>query len=527
MSPRPKILTDLWCPHCGSQENTLSLSGSRGGEGLQGAKYLCNSPDCGKTTVVPLKQPPPNYDDILDKKLPNAKRYVITGAQNATPVHRKFFDSLLTYCEHNGAELVVVPLRYKNPTSKWTHSQRNSERWEVEEKYLYRTRGTLNKNLTLLGDIKTQPTAAKPLTGFESIAGGSSGILAHPKVQCKTIATPHHHLPAILTTTGVCTQANYTDSKAGKKGEFHHTLGAIVVEIEDDEIFFLRQINALKNGTFIDLWLKYTPKGVEQAPPAGGLVMGDTHVEFIDPQVEAATFGSKNSIVKSLSPQHLVWHDLLDGYSRNPHHRQNPFIEMAKRSKDLQYVKQETERAIEFIRNRTGENQRSVVVPSNHNDFMTRWIMDTDWKRDPDNAEFYLETALAMCKSVRMAEHGAQYVDPFVYWAKKELESDTFLFPERNQSYTIRGIEVNLHGDQGPNGARGTIEGFRRIGAKSVVGHSHTPGIEEGCYQVGTSTHLRLEYNSGPSSWMNTHCIIYDNGKRSLVHIMDGRWRIE
>jgi len=521
MSGSPKKpIKGLWCPHCG--EPQLIRNSQRTG---QPPNHRCRNPECERQTVRPLKEAPLKEADILDRKLPSAKRYVITAAQNVTPVHSKFFKSLENYCNHNNAELIIIPLRYQNPTSLFTLQQKQNDYWDVPRDALYKTRADLTSNLTLLGDIKTQPTAAKPLTGFESIGGAKSGILGHPKLQMKCIPTPHHHLPKMMITTGVCTVANYSDTKAGKKGEFHHTLGALVVEIADD-MFYWRHLNALKNGTFIDLWLKYTPEGVSKAPAAGGLIMGDTHVRFIDPAVERATFQGKDSIMNTLSPQALVWHDLNDNYSRNPHHRLNPFVEMAKRKEEMHRVREEMEEAIDFMRTRTKKGQRSIVVGSNHVDFMTRWIMDTDWRRDPDNAEFYLETALAMARSSKMTANGADYVDPFTYWAQKELDPSRFVFPARNQSYTIRGIEVNLHGDQGPNGARGSIEGFRRIGAKTIVGHSHTPGIEEGCYQVGTSTHLRLEYNEGPSSWLNTHCVIYANGKRALLNVIDGAWRI-
>jgi len=82
-----------------------------------------------------------------------------------------------------------------------------------------------------------------------------------------------------------------------------------------------------------------------------------------------------------------------------------------------------------------------------------------------------------------------------------------------------------MHGDKGPNGSRGAIRGFGRIGVRSIIGHSHTPGVMDGVYQVGTSSRLRLEYSSGPSSWMHCHCVIYPNGKRSLIWIIDGEWR--
>jgi hypothetical protein len=164
------------------------------------------------------------------------------------------------------------------------------------------------------------------------------------------------------------------------------------------------------------------------------------------------------------------------------------------------------------------------VVASNHDNFFARWIMDTDWRRDPDNAGFYLETAKIMVDSVKMTDSGASRVDPFTYWVDRLKGSAPITCLSRDQSFTLGGIELSLHGDQGPNGARGSRENLRRIGVKSIIGHSHTPGIEEGCYQAGTSTPLKLEYNSGPSSWLQAHVILYANGKRAILPIIDGHW---
>jgi len=89
----------------------------------------------------------------------------------------------------------------------------------------------------------------------------------------------------------------------------------------------------------------------------------------------------------------------------------------------------------------------------------------------------------------------------------------------------VGGIELGMHGNRGLNGSRGSIRNLRRIGVKSVIGHSHCPGIDEGCYQVGTSTRLRLDYNHGASSWLNAHGIVHADGKRQIVVIVDGNWR--
>jgi hypothetical protein len=64
------------------------------------------------------------------------------------------------------------------------------------------------------------------------------------------------------------------------------------------------------------------------------------------------------------------------------------------------------------------------------------------------------------------------------------------------------------------------------MGVKTIAGDCHSPGIDEGAYRVGTSTLLKRGYNPGPSGWLNTHAIVYPNGKRTLVNIINGAWRL-
>ena len=457
-----------------------------------------------------------------------SKRFLVTAAQNATPVHKGFMRALEICAKHLGAQILVVPLRYKNPTSRWTGSQENAEQWAPEVMpYLCSERKKLNKNLVLIGDVKVQPTATEPLTGFDALTHGESGILGHTKLQLKTIPTPQGKMPKLLTTTGACTVPNYTDSRAGALGAFHHTLGAIMVEIDGGK-FHLRQINADKtNGSFIDLDTSYgvdwNSSGIDKAPPPLALVMGDTHVGSIDPGVEKATFGA-GGIVDLLRPRNLVWHDLLDGYSVNHHHAGNVFHAYAKLQSGKRSVAREVRAACDYVARKTPTGCASTVVASNHDDFLRRWIISQDWRADPENAEFYLETALHMIRTTRQGKGGMEVESPFRSWMQRLAPHVKVL--GGTESFTLGGIELGMHGDRGPNGARGSARNLRRIGVKSIIGHSHSPQISEGCYQVGTSTWLRLEYNSGPSGWLNTHCLVYANGKRTLINIIDGEWKL-
>lgn len=453
-----------------------------------------------------------------------AKRFIITAAQNATPVHPQWWATIRATADRLEAEILVIPLRYKNPTSQWSGSQRNAEHWNAEVRpYLWNVRRALNKNLMVLGDIKIQPTASSPLTGADALSHAASGIIGHTKVQLRSIPTPSQRMAKLLMTTGACTVENYTDSRAGRIGEFHHSLSAVLVEI-DGPLFFARHLhwNETAGGAH-DLGTLYTPRDVKVSRPEA-LVMGDTHVDFIDPQVETATFGPAG-LIDALQPKRLVWHDLLDAYSCTPHHKDRPFHGVAKRAAGRDDVRAEVERAIDFLRRNTPEWVESIVVPSNHNDMLRRYMERTDWRQDPVNAVFYLETALDMARGARYGARGVEFPDPFALCLRRAGLPRTRVL-SGDESVIVAGVELGMHGDGGPNGARGSIKNLRRIGVRSFIGHSHAPGIDEGCYQVGTSTRLRLEYNSGPSGWLNAHGLVHPGGKRQLVVIVDGRWRL-
>jgi hypothetical protein len=457
------------------------------------------------------------------RALGGLKRFVITAAQNATPVHEGFLNSLKAYCKHNSAELIVIPLRYKNATSQWSEAQENAEVWDESLKpYLYNQRKKLNDNLVLMADVKTQPTARTPLSGFEALTHGESGILGHTKIQLLTVPTPQGQLPKIMTTTGAVTIPNYTKTKAGAIGAFHHAQAAVAVDIVGKK-FFLYQLNSVKDGSFQHLRESYHPDGRVEQEVVQALILGDTHRKFMDKAVAQATFGA-GGIVEALDPATLVFHDLHDAYAENVHHRGNPFIAVAKRGSGFDDVRKEIEGDIEWL-NEVCAKREGVIVASNHDNMLYRWIRDHDWKLDPTNAEFYLETALYMVRHTLMLSSGTSTPDPFIYWVEQNNNSNiTCLHPD--ESYNVAGIELGFHGDKGPNGARGSRNNMKRIGVKTVIGHAHSPGIDEGCYQCGTSSPLKLEYTGGPSSWMHAHCVLYPSGKRSLMFIIDGKWRM-
>jgi hypothetical protein len=461
------------------------------------------------------------------QKIDTSQMLVFTAAQNKTPVHQGFHKALRSFCKVNNAALNVIPLRYKNPTSVFTDAQKNEEVWAPElADVMFEQRRKLNNNLVAVGDFKIQPTMGDPLSGLDSITHGESGIVGHTKLRLKCIATPQNKWPKIMTTTGAITLPNYTDSKAGKKGEFHHVFGAVVVEIASPTKFYLHHVNARKSdGAFIFKDKAYFADGrVEDAGPAQALIFGDAHYRFADPSVVEATFG-KGGLVDILQPEVLVWHDLLDCYFGNPHHVDNPFIRKAKTQAGFHIAEAEVRETIEWMV-KLSAGRPSYVVASNHDDMFARWIIREDWKKlDAENMEFYLATALQMAQSAKMSATGAEYLDPFAYWMG-ELTSirDNVTALKRNQSFSIAGIALDNHGDKGPGGARGTIKNLSNLGVKIITGHGHSMAIQDGHYRTGTMTALAAEYVQGPNAWTNTHCSIDAFGKRHLHTCIGGRF---
>jgi hypothetical protein len=58
-------------------------------------------------------------------------------------------------------------------------------------------------------------------------------------------------------------------------------------------------------------------------------------------------------------------------------------------------------------------------------------------------------------------------------------------------------------------------------------GHSHGARIVKSVFQSGTSTVIPLEYMRGLSEASNTHTLQYQNGKRTHIDIISGKWRGE
>lgn len=464
-----------------------------------------------------------NAARIRDSIKGGQKRFVITCAANNSPVMGGFLDSLETYASYNDAELIVLPVHYKN-VSLYTAGQQYKKSWSDRvSDYLIDEEINLGGGVVVDGDTKIQATAANPLEGLHDIGGTKWRIFGHPQIAMQPVAMPGGMMPKRVYTSGAVTKKSYSRTKAGKKASFHHVAGALVVEVVGRKAF-VRNVNADSTGGFYDLDKYYTPGKVYGDKRIKVLATGDEHVKFFDKKVRKATYDAENSIAKTLRPEIIVRQDVLDAYTVSHHHEKSPLKQYQKHVNGDNDAREELDEVVKFILDTTPEGAINAIASANHHDHLDKWLDRADAKRDHVNAHLILELQKAQREAIDRGECPAAlrlYLEPRLPGETLYLDRNTPFVPNPGN-----GADYSQHGDVGVNGSRGSAAALSKATLKMVIGHSHGARIVKGVYQVGKSTG-RLEYENGLSDHTNTHCIEYANGKRALIDIIAGKWRAE
>jgi predicted phosphodiesterase len=209
-----------------------------------------------------------------------------------------------------------------------------------------------------------------------------------------------------------------------------------------------------------------------------------------------------------------VLHDVFDGKSIS-HHNEGKLITLTKLAeKGRLSLRDELNGYVSDLKT-LSKNHHLVVVKSNHDEHLERYLNEARYIGHPHNHKLSLTLASWQVAGFNPLE---QY---FLQEHPEEAENVTFL--ERDQSFKIAGIELGAHGDKGANGSRGSSRSMENAYGKCVYGHTHTPEISREAWCVGTTSLLQLDYNVGPSSWFHTSCLVYENGQRQLLNCIDGK----
>src|SRR5258708_18183981 len=112
-------------------------------------------------------------------------------------------------------------------------------------------------------------------------------------------------------TTGTVTQRNYIQKREGVIAEFHHIYGALLVEVNSDGNWWVRQLNQDEGtGTLQDLnILVKDGKIVAKDACVEAITYGDLHGVFADPEVVEASLKMRDT----LAPGYQFLHDIMEG----------------------------------------------------------------------------------------------------------------------------------------------------------------------------------------------------------------------
>src|SRR3989339_593465 len=246
----------------------------------------------------------------------------------------------------------------------------------------------LNTNVKTLG-IPVRPQNKNPLSSKDTFTkdnGGNSVIIASPKKMMRPVAQGQSgEYPHLLLTTGACTHPNYNFGDLGFMAKRDHTYGFAVVDVLDDKIHLTRIVSAQKNGTFVDLGIKYQEGKEPEKVKTVALVVGDSHFAEINPKVDKANV----QMMQALEPKHTHLNDIFAALSINIHEVDDPIRRNRMKKAHTNSLEEELYFAGKYLTRNAkiaGEWGGEIVVNfSNHDDMIYRWLATEKYRTDDEN----------------------------------------------------------------------------------------------------------------------------------------------
>lgn len=464
----------------------------------------------------------------FEEALSSYDKFIVTTAVSSKAPFEPFVDALRNYCERENAAIIVILCKDTASTKRNSGIQAHPS-LNASDIHILQEEAKINNSI-FISDIKMSAKQIQPLTGLKRIAQyyRSSVIYGSPKqsLDFVAISADHEKHPFALMSTGAITIADYDSDlymsqRTSYIAERDHIFGAIVVERDGDDKFHFRQIQAERDGSFIDLGSVYSADGSVHDVDCV-LVMGDYHAGATDPIVRHLV----GEICEDVNVVDIVIHDFFDGYAISHHDREIPGKMARKSEMSLHVLEEELRMGSEelwYLQSHISGNL--IMVKSNHDEFLDRYLNSGAFIKDHVNYKVAID----------LHSHALDFDNPMdildyayrKYGTAGTYDPDRIIWLQRDESYMVGDIELGAHGDLGPNGSRGSLKNLEDAHGACVVGHTHSAAILRSVFRVGTSSKLSLDYNRGPSSWTHTHCLVYPSGARQLINIVDGSWRLK
>jgi hypothetical protein len=496
-------------------------------------------------------------------------RYITTSCQNNTHPHEAGLKNLLALGEWtkrlkrgNTFEFIVGTFSYaidsygakavKRGKYKAGDNHRE-ELWYAPAlvPYICDDSIALAPGLVWCGEMNILPTASNPLTGLDDYNGRASNIVPHVKQTMESVASLPDEATKFNFSTGGITLRNYIQKRAGIVAERKHTYGALLIEVDDAGSWYVRHLVVDSAGAVYDIG----PAGFRGVRVINGIVdaircndkednrsfleaimWGDIHASEMDLWVRMLGW-QPGGVLDQHRPRKQFWHDLFSMRSRG-HHEMKDFLRTFEKFVAGEGdVQGEVAITADFMHDgirtkaKHGWDCESVVIRSNHDRHLDRWINEADPKKDPANAVYYTKLMAAKLDAIARGDRDFNILQ----WALNDAGAPKSVrFNGEDESYVIckrskvapDGIECGLHGDLGANGARGSSRGLRKLGRPINKDHDHTGTmLDQNGVMSGGACSLDFPYMKGPNAHSVTHIFTFENGARQLVTFWNRKHR--
>ncbi len=469
------------------------------------------------------------------------KHYICTSIQNNTHLHPGF-NNLVAYLEwldsqeRSSCEMLIGTYSYQLGTygpkavkrGKHKVASQREELWYAPEaeQYIRDESVELAPGLVWGGENNILPTTRHPLTSFESYNGRKSNVVPHAKIAMESVVSMADEATKFNYTTGTVTQRNYIQKRAGILAEQEHDYGAALICVDHEGNWWVRQLHIDEDDAIMDLGpdgyggVRVQAGKVHHEDVVSSIYWGDAHPSELEMWVRELAWGP-DGMLDQLRPDFQFFGDLFSMRSRTHHEIRDFHRTYAKHAEDEETVEEEVRITADFVNEAVRDWLETVVVSSNHDRHLDRWLNEADFRLDPVNAKFFCELQWQVLDAL---DRGDKDFNVLEYALKRAGSPEHVRFLALDESFVLEGVENGLHGDMGPNGSRGSTRGLTKMGRKINKGHDHTAAIRLQVYSSGACS-LSFPFMRGPNSHSVSHIVTYKNGARAIVTMWSYKWR--
>lgn len=438
-------------------------------------EYFGSFTELKKCNIVEEKKVLREDIDVVKTNKKVNKRYVVSSIITGAKVNEKFYESLVTYCNHNNSELILLVMRGIN--NKDSFSEEDYNKYSKH----FVTEFTFNKNLVAM-DFMLSPQMILPLTGLNRFGGkDKSVIVAHTKQMLNSIARKKDDFPHLVVSTGTVCEPNYRNTRQGRLASQDNSLSALIVEVESNEIFHIRQIQFDGKGFYdITNCVKFYEPNNKIKNDSAEAIVYEPHIG--QENKDAVKF--TKDLLKIAKSNKVFIHDSFDGRSCNPHENKNIKAKHL-RPEHQKTLQQELNYFASYLLEWEQEfkNIKFYHVYSNHNLFLNRYLESGNFVFDSFNARTGAELFIDLLDNK----------NPLESYIKKNFNIKRNYFLKEDESFLLKGCEMNTHGHKGSNGSRGSVKNIELTLNNAFIGHTHSPTIHRNTFQVGCVCDLQQE----------------------------------